>query len=324
MHKLSIYDGQYNFNYDAQGVQSYLTLKNYSGVTAKIYKAQNSSLIEIFSLDPLGEIYPYQVNFKAGESLVIEIGETKYSLVAPTRAQIYLTPYGLLTNNQDPQSFVVGEKVWNSDWGYGLINVAASLEISGTPKQLANLDGANNFAALQAIRAPDAWQAGYTGKGVTVAVIDFGVAEHAKFAANLTKGYDFIDRDNDPTPTPGYAHGTGVASIVAANHTPPQSGPDVWGVAPDAKILNMRAGATLESTAEAIRWAADNQANVCVIPLNGDWSLLNKAFVDAVQYAFDKNVVVVIIGGNYSKYGGSAFSLAARFTQAKIGTSASA
>ena len=153
MNKLSIYDGQYNFNYDAQGVQSYLTLKNYSGVTAKIYKAQNSSLIEIFSLDPLGEIYPYQVNFKAGESLIIEIGETKYSLVAPTRAQIYLTPYGLLTNNQDPQSFVVGEKVWNSDWGYGLINVAASLEITGAPKQLSNLDGANNFAALQAIKA---------------------------------------------------------------------------------------------------------------------------------------------------------------------------
>lgn len=313
MNNVSIYGGNYTLRTVPEEFQSSLTIRNYSGSTATVYRVENGQPVVALSLAPLQEIYPYQIGFRSGEALVFEMGDARYNFVAPTRAQIYLTPYGPLVNNQNPQSFDDKGKTWNSDWGYGLINVAASLELSGTPTTLSNLDGANNFAALQAIKAPDAWEAGYTGKGIIVAVIDKGVASHTKLDAALVKGYDFADRDDDPTPSPGYSHATGVASIIAASHQPTSSGPDVWGVAPDVKILNLRTGDTLLSDAEAIRWSADNGARVCVVPMNGDWAILNKAFVDAVQYAFEKNVVVVIIGGNFSRYGGSAYSLAARY-----------
>lgn len=48
-----------------------------------------------------------------------------------------------------------------------------------------------------AIKADYAWQQGFTGKGVTIAVVDTGYTPHADFGDNIKPGYDFISFDNE-------------------------------------------------------------------------------------------------------------------------------
>ncbi|MET1071507.1 MAG: S8 family serine peptidase, partial [Umezawaea sp.] len=80
------------------------------------------------------------------------------------------------------------------------------------------------------IGAPVAWQAGYTGTGVKVAVLDTGVdAAHPDLV-----GQELVERNftEDPDNTDAVGHGTHVASTIASK------GAKYRGVAPDAKILD--------------------------------------------------------------------------------------
>ena len=79
---------------------------------------------------------------------------------------------------------------------------------------------------------------GYTGAGVTVAVIDSGLEiDHEDLADNMVPGsYDFLDSDTDPTNTIDVLgdHGTSVAGIIAAAGWNALGG---RGVAPDASLV---------------------------------------------------------------------------------------
>ncbi|MHC4224566.1 MAG: S8 family serine peptidase, partial [Planctomycetota bacterium] len=72
--------------------------------------------------------------------------------------------------------------------------------------------------ALDQIRAPAAWLHTTADSGVVVAVVDSGIRKgHPDLAGRLVDGYDFVDDDDDPEDeTFGEAHGTSVASIIAA------------------------------------------------------------------------------------------------------------
>lgn len=85
---------------------------------------------------------------------------------------------------------------------------------------------------------------GFTGRGVTVAVIDTGVdGRHPYLRGRIARGYDVVDGDRDlaPAPKPGEpgvveAHGTRLAGLVAG-----AGGPDgLAGVAPGATVLPIR------------------------------------------------------------------------------------
>ncbi|MFE4721626.1 S8 family serine peptidase, partial [Streptomyces sp. NPDC056728] len=95
------------------------------------------------------------------------------------------------------------------------------------------------------INAPQVWQRkdpagnGADGKGVTVAILDSGVDySHPDLGGALGKGhkvvggYDFVNRDADPTDDNG--HGTHVAGIIAGRAA--EKG-GVTGVAPGADLL---------------------------------------------------------------------------------------
>jgi subtilisin family serine protease len=84
--------------------------------------------------------------------------------------------------------------------------------------------------SVQQIGAPAAWQAGHTGAGTTVAVLDTGIdVTHPDLADAVVGAKDFTaDGDTDDW----FGHGTHVASIITGN------GEKYRGVAPDAKLLN--------------------------------------------------------------------------------------
>ena len=77
---------------------------------------------------------------------------------------------------------------FSSVYGYGLINAAAAVARAigqSTPfADVPNLGG-NNWGN-DLVNAPEAWARGYTGQGVTVAVIDSGVdISHQDLSNNI-------------------------------------------------------------------------------------------------------------------------------------------
>lgn len=81
------------------------------------------------------------------------------------------------------------------------------------------------------VGAPQAWEAGLTGEGVTVAVLDSGVDEdHPDLS--VRKAEDFTETGD---PRDYFGHGTHVASIATGDGA--ASGDRYKGVAPDAELL---------------------------------------------------------------------------------------
>jgi serine protease len=164
--------------------------------------------------------------------------------------------------------------------------------------------------AMTRLKAESIWPVSQ-GAGVTVAVIDTGVAPEPDLAAQLLPGYDWITGSAGGT-ADGQGHGTHVAGIIAA-----VAGNDVGvaGLAPEVKILPLRAlddmGSGYQSNiATAIIYAADHGANVINLSLGG--SSTSSVMSDAVGYAQSRDVVVVAAAGN-SKTDGNAVSYPAAY-----------
>src|SRR3954454_9723954 len=162
---------------------------------------------------------------------------------------------------------------------------------------------------LTQIKAPGAWARGARGAGATIAVIDTGAdLAHPDLQANLVPGADFVpDGGECAGPQDENGHGTHTAGIAAAVTN---NGVGVAGTAPDAKVMPLRA-LDADGSGEdawiiaAIKHAADNGAKVINMSLGGQVILgevpqLNEELEAAVQYAWDKGVVVVASAGNES------------------------
>jgi thermitase len=132
---------------------------------------------------------------------------------------------------------------------------------------------------------------------LVLAVVDTGIdLKHPDLAAKLTKGYDMVDKDEDPMD--GQGHGTHCASI-AASLTHNEIG--VAGYAPNVKVmpvrvLDNRGSGTWADVADGIMWAADNGAQVISLSLGGGSDA--KVVADAVAHAIAKDSVVVAATGN--------------------------
>ena len=170
--------------------------------------------------------------------------------------------------------------------------------------------------APQSIGAPQAWSAGYTGRGVRVAVIDGGIyGAHADLAANVdaAAGRSFVSPGEpaDPCRTAWNCdvgtiwHGTHVAGIVAAvdNTT------GVVGIAPEATIVPVKAlhngEGSFGAVIQAILYAATggnadiiNMSLGAVIPRNEGSAVLTSALNRAVNWAGRLGVLVVSAAGN--------------------------
>lgn len=192
----------------------------------------------------------------------------------------------------------------------------------------------SNSTDLNVIKAPDVWQQGYTGKGIIVAVLDDGVdIKHPDLAPNIwvnpgeiagngiddenngfiddVNGYNFSDLKADPSPPDPSkdSHGTHVAGTIAARRNGIDTDVngnqyEMNGVAHEATIMPVRVlgGNNPSSVADGIRYAVDNGAKVINMSLGQigapGKNIIDKSDQEALEYARQKGVVVVIATGN--------------------------
>jgi serine protease len=154
---------------------------------------------------------------------------------------------------------------------------------------------------LKAVGAPAAWDT-TRGAGVTVAVIDTGIAPVDDLdPERIVAGHNFLTGGDDARDD--HFHGTHVAGTIAQSTG---NGVGVAGMAPLArlmplKVLGADGSGTSVGIADAIRWAADHGARVLNLSLGGGSRSANMA--NAVAYARRKGCVVVCAAGNSGSRG---------------------
>lgn len=159
---------------------------------------------------------------------------------------------------------------------------------------------------LPRARFPEAWNT-TMGKGVIVSVIDSGVdPNHPDLKANLlpiidevvaTGNHDEMDQTNYDN-RDGHGHGTHVCGLVGAIAN---NNIGVCGGAPQCKILPVKvtqsSGDADDTTiSKGILDAVDHGAQVINMSIGGPEP--SPILLDALNYAFNKNCVVVIASGN--------------------------
>ncbi|MBE9076236.1 peptidase S8 [Romeria aff. gracilis LEGE 07310] len=156
---------------------------------------------------------------------------------------------------------------------------------------------------LQSINVEGAW-AQNRGSGATVAVIDTGISRTPDLQkTNFVPGYDFVnDRDQADDDN---GHGTHVAGTIAQSTN---NGYGVAGIAYEAnlmplKVLSAQGFGNVADITEAIRFAADNGADVINMSLGGGGA--SELMQEAVEYAHSKGVVIVAAAGNESSQSAS-------------------
>lgn len=196
----------------------------------------------------------------------------------------------------------------------------------GPTATVASLGDNETFYSFQwapaAVHAPEAWNAGYTGSGVRVAILDGAIySAHLDLAPNL-------DVAASASFVPGFAynqdvgtfwHGTHVAGIVAAG----DNGIGTVGIAPNAtligvKVLHNGSGAfewILNGIVYAARSRAEGGAGADIINMSlgatvdyrGNWGSksfrdsfrdLQKAYDRATRHAYQQGVTVISTTGN--------------------------
>ena len=176
-------------------------------------------------------------------------------------------------------------------------------------------------ALTEQVGATAWWNAGYTGAGVGVAVIDTGVAPVAGLAGagKIIYGPDLSFESQAPNlrnlDTNG--HGTFMAGLIAGKDstlTAPYANAPASayrGIAPDARILSVKVGVAdggvdVTQVIAAINWVVehknDNGMNIRVLNLSYGTNSTQAAGIDplsfAVERAWKAGIVVVAAVGN--------------------------
>ena len=177
--------------------------------------------------------------------------------------------------------------------------------------------GAASGSAIgpRVLQAPAAWSAGATGKGVTVALVDTGVADVPDLAGRIVPVRD--DRTGQTSPCydlsgagscrDTYGHGTFMAGLIAGDGTSRGGAPT--GTAPDARLLSVKVAgadgaADVSTVLAAIQWVVSFRERYGIQVLNlslgtdstQPWE--DDPLNYAVERAWDAGILVVVASSN--------------------------
>jgi serine protease AprX len=203
--------------------------------------------------------------------------------------------------------------------GTALVFVGVGWGATGPYDPAADANSLDSVATT--IGADKWWDAGYTGEGVDVAVIDSGVSPVPGLDApgKIIHGPDLSLESQAPNLTrlDTYGHGTFMAGLIAGKSsdltTPYSAAPAsaYRGIAPDARIVSLKVatadgGADVSQVIAAINWvvqhARDPGLNIRVLSLSYGTNSTQTYDLDplafAVEQAWKQGIVVVAAAGN--------------------------
>jgi serine protease AprX len=172
-------------------------------------------------------------------------------------------------------------------------------------------------AYIKEIGADSEWSAGVTGQGVTVALLDTGIANVPDLAGRVLPVRNDLNLLNptspcenltgEPTCGDNYGHGTFIAGLIAGNGA---SSNGAWsGVAPNTNLLSVKVAgadgsADVSTVLAGIQWVVSfkDRYGIKVLNLSLGTDSTQSYRVDplnfAVEKAWDSGITVVVAASN--------------------------
>lgn len=189
-----------------------------------------------------------------------------------------------------------------------------------TSKSTAPVDGGSMALVTEATGARAYWNAGFTGKGIDIAIIDSGLApvEGLSTPGKVILGPDlsFESQDESTRYLDTNGHGTHLAGIMAGRDAAASGNyasdvSNFLGMAPDARVLSVKVAdaqghTDVSQVIAAIDWVVqhknDNGMNVRVLLLafgtNSTSAWWHDPLVQAAEVAWKNGIFVVVAAGN--------------------------
>ncbi len=213
---------------------------------------------------------------------------------------------------------------------FTLINAVAGTVTAGNVVALSNQAnvsyispdrslGATLDYSANGVNAPVAWNSGWDGSGIGVAVIDSGIDNHPDLLSAVGGQSRVVYRQSfiGGVQYDDFGHGTHVAGIVAgsgATSNVPGSAHVLRGIAPNANLLDLRVldqnGNSSDSVVISALQAAlklQSRYNVRVINLSLGRPYYETCTLDplceAVEAVWNNGIVVVVAAGNLGRNG---------------------
>jgi len=168
----------------------------------------------------------------------------------------------------------------------------------------------------KSVNADRTWSSGYTGSGVTVALVDTGIANVADLAGRVktvtTDALGFqtapcMNFSGESNCNDSYGHGTFIAGIIAGSGA--SSGGAYTGIAPSAKLVSVKiagadGSADVSKVLAAIQWVVSYKDTYGIKVLNlslgtdSAQTYQTDPFDYAVERAWQAGIAVVVSAGN--------------------------
>ncbi len=183
--------------------------------------------------------------------------------------------------------------------------------------------------AKRILKTDFAYKKGYSGKNITIAFLDTGIAPLKDFTypSNRILAFkDFINNKTEPYDDNG--HGTHVAGICAGNGT--MSNGKYAGIAPMANIisiktLNNKGSGNSSDVLAGIQWVIDNakryNIRIANLSIGTEPQASDDPLVKAVEYAWDKGIIITTAAGNNGPKSGTITSPGISKKVITVGTS---
>jgi len=198
--------------------------------------------------------------------------------------------------------------------GVAAVTPDARTHVQAVPADQGEADAVRSVYP-RVVRADEVWQAGRTGAGVTVAVVDTGVAEVADLAGRVVRvtndrtgqSLACVNLSEERDCADSYGHGTFVAGIIAGDGA--ASGGRWKGTAPGARILSVKiagrdGAADVSNVLAAIQWVVSfgQRYGIRVLNLSLGTDSAQPYARDplnyAVERAWDAGIAVVVSASN--------------------------
>ena len=190
-----------------------------------------------------------------------------YDDISIVKASLNKESYGILLNNSSIKSIeedlVVRQSSQFEDYGTGLTNTY------------------------------DAWNSGFSGKDIKIAIIDSGIANHDDL--RIAGGVSTVNYTSSYSDDSG--HGTHVAGIIGGlNNNYGIKGiafqSDLYAV----KALNQKGEAFISDIIEGINWSIENKMDIINMSIGTQQE--SSAFQSAIDQAYESGLLLVAAAGN--------------------------